>query len=192
MVGLAFALGLLSVTVPSDPRIVMPVSIVDDPVEMRRGLKANGVSFDRLFIATVEDGEAARHALRPYLESVIARERDPNRKTELQGILRRHCGLRLALRRLHPARPAVAVLRFRPRHTHARARKILPRDRRRRHRGLSVRVSVASATDRPSGMERRGLTGRAGAPPPGGENLGSRRDPYSIVETGGCGRRSRR
>lgn len=87
MIQVALALGLLSVTVPSDPGIVMPVSIVDDPVELRRGLKANGVRFDALFIATAADGERARHALRPYLESAIARERDPSRKTALQGIL---------------------------------------------------------------------------------------------------------
>ncbi len=95
---IALALGLLSVTVPSDPGIVTPVSIVDDPVELRSGLKANGVRFDGVFIATVEDGERARHALRPYLESAIARERDPSRKTALQGILEHigfydwHCG----------------------------------------------------------------------------------------------------
>lgn len=80
MIRLALTLGLLSVTVPSDPGIALPVSIVSDPVELRRGLKANGVRFDGLFIATPEDGEAARHALRPYLESAIARERDPSRK----------------------------------------------------------------------------------------------------------------
>jgi hypothetical protein len=98
MIRLALALGLLSVTVPSDPGIVMPVSIVDDPVELRSGLKANGVKFAAVFIATSEEGEAARHALRPYLEAAIARERDPGRKTDLQGILEHiafydwHCG----------------------------------------------------------------------------------------------------
>jgi hypothetical protein len=98
MIRLALALGLLSVTVPSDPGMVMPVSIVDDPVELRSGLKANGVRFDGLFTVTVEDGERARHALRPYLESAIARERDPSRKTAMQGILEHiafydwHCG----------------------------------------------------------------------------------------------------
>jgi hypothetical protein len=98
MLALALALGLLSVTVPSDPGIVVPVSIVEDPVELRSGLRANGVRFDSLFIATAEDGERARHALRPYLESAMARERDPARKTALKGILDRlafydwHCG----------------------------------------------------------------------------------------------------
>ena len=98
MIQLAFVLGLLSVTVPSDPGIVTPVSIVDDPMELRRGLKAGGVRFDAVFIATSDDGEAARHALRPYLESAIARERDAVRRTALEGILERigfydwHCG----------------------------------------------------------------------------------------------------
>ena len=98
MIQVALALGLLSVTVPADPKIVTPVSIVDEATELRRGLRANGVRFDDVFIATVEDGEAARHALRPYLESAIAHERDPDRKTALKGILENiagydwHCG----------------------------------------------------------------------------------------------------
>jgi hypothetical protein len=98
MIQVALALGLLSVTVPSDPRIVTPVAIVDDKQELRRGLEANGVKFDDVFVATAEDGEAARHALRPYLESAVARERDQDRKTQLRGILEQlagydwHCG----------------------------------------------------------------------------------------------------
>ena len=98
MIQVALALGLLSVTVPSDPKIVTPVSIVDQTAELRRGLKANSVKFDDVFIATVEDGEAARHALRPYLESALAHERDTSRKMALKGIRKHiadydwHCG----------------------------------------------------------------------------------------------------
>jgi len=98
MIQLALAIGLLSVTVPSDPRIVMPVSIVDDSNELRRGLKFNGVKFDDVFVATAEDGEAARHAARPYLAAAIGHERDADRKAKLAGILERvgdydwHCG----------------------------------------------------------------------------------------------------
>src|SRR3954468_11060446 len=89
MIQLVLALGLLSVTVPSNPRLVTPVAIVDDGNELRRGLKFNGVKFDAVFVATAEDGEAARHALRPYLEAAIGRERAADRKAELAGILER-------------------------------------------------------------------------------------------------------
>jgi hypothetical protein len=98
MIQVALALALLAVTVPSDPKIVTKVSIVDDSDELRRGLKANGVKFDDVFVATDADGEAARHALRPYLDAAIAREHDPDRKASLAGILERlatydwHCG----------------------------------------------------------------------------------------------------
>jgi hypothetical protein len=98
MIQVALALGLLSVTVPSNPRLVTPVSIVDESNELRRGLKFNGVKFDDVFVATAEDGEAARHALRPYLTAAIGHERDADRKAELAGILERlgeydwHCG----------------------------------------------------------------------------------------------------
>jgi hypothetical protein len=88
MIQVALALGLVTVVLPSDPGLVTPVSIVDDRVELRRGLKANGVRFD----------EAARHALRPHLEAAIAHERHPDRKAALRGILAHiavydwHCG----------------------------------------------------------------------------------------------------
>jgi hypothetical protein len=98
MIQVALTLGLLVVTVPADPEIVLPVSIVDDATELRRGLRAAGIKFDGVFTATVGDGEAARHALRPYLKSAIENERDPERKTALTGILQHlvdydwHCG----------------------------------------------------------------------------------------------------
>jgi hypothetical protein len=72
--------------------------LVNETTELSRGLKANGVKFDDVFIATVEDGEAARHALRPYLESAIVHVRDASRKMALKGILKHitdydwHCG----------------------------------------------------------------------------------------------------
>jgi len=98
MIQVALTLALLLITVPADPKIVTPVSIVGEATELRRGLKANGIKFDGVFTAAAEDGEAARHALRPYLESAIAHERDPDRKTALKGILNHiaeydwHCG----------------------------------------------------------------------------------------------------
>jgi hypothetical protein len=98
MIQVALAATLVGITVPSDPQAVTPVAIVDDTKELRRGLKANGVKFDDVFVAEATDGEAARHALRPYLEAVIARERDRVRRTSLAEILAGlatydwHCG----------------------------------------------------------------------------------------------------
>jgi hypothetical protein len=98
MMHATLALGLLWVAVPPDPRVVAPVAIVGDRTELRRKLNGAGVKFDELFVATVADGEAARQALRPYLESAIAREREPYRKSQLRGILAQsalydwHCG----------------------------------------------------------------------------------------------------
>ncbi len=98
MIHAALALGLLSVAVPSDPKFVTPVAIVDDRTELLRKLKAKGVKFDDLFVATVADGEAARRALGPYLTSAIAHEREPYRKSQLTRISEQiagydwHCG----------------------------------------------------------------------------------------------------
>ena len=95
---IALVVGLLSVTVPSDPKMVTKVSVVDDRQELRRGLRDNRVKFDAVFVATDADGEAARRALRPYLDTAIARERVPARKASLTGIRDRfvaydwHCG----------------------------------------------------------------------------------------------------
>ncbi len=98
MIHLALALGLLSVAVPSDPKFVTAVAIVDDRTDLQRKLKANGVKFDDLFVATAADGEAARRALGPHLTFAIAHEREPYRKSQLAGILEQiagydwHCG----------------------------------------------------------------------------------------------------